>query len=296
LKPICGQTRLYCLIGNPVAHSLSPWIMNRALTELNHNAFYAAFQVDVDCLATAIPGLKSLRVRGANVTYPHKEAVVPLIDKVSPEVSLLGASNTLMFTEDGIAGFNTDALGTSTALEHFGSCKIAGKSAVILGAGGAARAAALGLLNAGIKELTFLVRNCEKTKAATSRLREHFPDKTFGYSTLAESCDEAARVESINTAQILINATPIGMDSVESNQSPLADDVLLHSDLTCLEMIYHPRRTVFLSQCEAANCRSVEGLGLLVAQAQRSLQIWTGETFDLDEMYDTLIATLGDKA
>lgn len=208
---VSGSTRLYCLIGDPVRRSLSPWIMNRAFEQLGFDAVYTALRVPAAQLPEALAGLRALGVRGANVTYPHKEAVLPFIDRPSERTEILRAANTLRFARGEVTGYNTDAAGTAIALERFAGLSLNGKRVLIFGSGGAGRAAAFGVLEAGAASVAFCVRNAPKAEAALSPLRRVFADSSISVVPLEEQKASDRRRAAVVESDVLINATPVGM-------------------------------------------------------------------------------------
>ncbi len=324
---------VYGVIGDPVAHSLSPVIMNEAFAEAGINAIYAAFPVTAPELREVLTECRRYGVAGLNVTYPHKEAVLAAADRCSPRVALLGAANTLWFTPDGnLRAHNSDAPGTVRAIETFAGADCRGARAALFGAGGAARAAALGLAEAGAGRVTFLVRDPDRARSATRRLREAHPATGWEFCRMGAAGDRAAEAGAleacrgvVSAAEIVIQATPVGMTGVADDDAaapvagvadapvagaghgpgegrpatvvnPIGEIVGheegLHAGQVCLEMIYHPRVTPFLEAARRSGATTLDGLCLLIAQARESFSRWTGESFDLQRMYTHLEAYL----
>ncbi len=292
-----AKTAIYGVIGDPVEHSLSPVIMNTAFAQKGIDAVYAAFTVPHDDLATALNGARALGIAGLNVTYPHKVAAASAANHRSARVDLLGAANTLLFAAGdrsgkgdraaSISAHNTDAPGTALAIETFGGQSCSGKRAAIFGAGGAARAAALGLLEAGAGHVAFLVRDSLKAQEATAKLRDAFADRVFSFAELADEHVRAC-ADQVGNAQVVIQATPVGMRG-QAAENPigllLRESNPLHRGQVCLEMVYQPRVTPFLRQAAGEGAVALDGLTLLVSQAAEAFVRWTGETFDLEQMY-----------
>ena len=284
---VSGKTRVFCVVGDPVDHSLSPFIMNRAFAELGFDATYIAFRLPAKRLGKAVAGMRSLGFRGSNVTYPLKELILRFVNLTSPAVNVIGAANLLTFTKRGVEADNTDALGTVTALENFGAVDPTGKTALVYGAGGAARAAACGLLSAGARGVVFVVRDPERAKESLSTLTSHFADADIDIVAW-EHRDGAA-----NRVDILINATPLGMIGVEP-AGALVDEDALHESQCCFDFVYHPLETEFLAVARRRGAIAVDGLALLVAQALEAFKRWTGEEFSLHEMYTAARAYAAD--
>ncbi|MCK4546838.1 MAG: shikimate dehydrogenase [Candidatus Eisenbacteria sp.] len=289
--PISGHTRLYCLIGNPVAHSLSPFIHNRAFEGLGINGVYAAFGVSVDQLGEAIAGLETLGVAGANVTYPHKEAVLPFADERSERVEILRAANTLRFTPGGIVAHNTDAPGTAVAIEKLGGRSLMGRKVLIFGAGGAGRAAALGVLEAGAASVTFCELLPAKAEMELLGLQGRFPDRDLSVLSMSEE-ERGARGAAVAEASILINATPPVAGTIGA-ANLIEEPKWICPEHLCFEFSYHQRLTAFLRTARDGGATCLDGLCLLVAQALESFRRWTGEEFDLEEMAAALESHAG---
>jgi shikimate dehydrogenase len=252
--------------------------MNRAFSEIGLDARYVALPVPEGQLATAIDGLALMRAGGANVTYPYKEAVVEHLGHIAGDAERIGAVNTLVYDGGGVTGHNTDAPGTVIALERFGDVSPADKEVLILGAGGAARAAAWGVLSAGAKGVAFAVRNPDDAMKQTSALREWFVSPI--------ECVRTDDRVSFEIADVIINATPVGMGGGE--ETLIANESWIRPDQCFFEFVYHPRRTAFLEAAARRGAQTIDGLSLLVAQASVSFQLWTGKEFDIDEMASAL--------
>jgi len=315
---VSACTRLYCLIGDPVQRSLSPFIMNSAFEQHGIDAVYAAFRVPASQLLQAVQGLRALGVPGANITYPHKEAVLPFIDLASARVEMLRAANTLHFSGGQISGHNTDAAGTAIALERFAGVVLKGKRVLVFGAGGAGRAAALGVLDAGAAAVTFCVRDVPKAEAVISSLTRGFADASISVVPMDDRTARDMRRTAVVESDILINATPIGMAGAHrtthaqsdydrpssstatdaartaSTASPLIEDPeWIGPGHCCFDFVYAPRETAFLRIARARGALPLGGLSLLVAQALESFRCWTRRTFDLDEMKRALESHAG---
>jgi len=204
-----GGTLLFGLLGDPVSHSLSPFIMNRAFAGIGMDAVYVAFGIKPIQLPTAIGGLSSLGAMGLNVTFPYKEEVLYHLDVVASDAELVHAVNTLVFYDDEIHGYNTDAPGTVIALEEFADVTIEQNTAFIFGAGGSARAAAYGLLERGVDRLTFGVRTPERVEMVIDNFTYAFPEQHIEYVILGSPENRTRRQEALTESGIVINATPV---------------------------------------------------------------------------------------
>jgi shikimate dehydrogenase len=264
----------YCVIGSPIGHSLSPYIMSKAFADAGVDATYRAVDVRRARLATAIDELMRHGLTGANVTFPLKEAVLSHVTRRSPATEIIGAANTLIFTPDGIEAHNTDAPGTARALQVLGGVSPADRSVLIFGAGGAARAAAYGLLDAGAARVTFGVRNPDKAAVVLVPLRAIFDSERIAVVGIDRT--------DAHDHDIVINATPLGMAGVTGGLPVLGR---ISPSQCCFDFVYNPRNTKFLRAARTGGARTVDGLALLVAQAEESFHLWTGRRFSLTDMY-----------
>lgn len=251
---IDGETRVYGILGRPVAHSLSPAMHNAAFQELGLNAVYVAFPVTD--LAQAAAGLRGLTIAGASVTIPFKEDIIPLLDEVEAAAARMGAVNTVVNREGRLLGANTDWLGAVAALKPYTA--IQGEHFLILGAGGAARAIVFGLLEEGGRvSLTDI-----DSQRAAALARE------FGVAALSAAALAAC------PARVLINATPVGMDP-EPDDIPLDPGLLGRFDLA-MDIIYRPLQTRLLAEAKARGVRTIDGLQMLIHQGAAQFELWTG--------------------
>lgn len=281
--PIDARTRLVGVIGWPIEHSLSPAMHNAALAALGLNWRYVAMPVRPGEVTAAVRGMAALGFRGCNVTVPHKAAVLAELDAVARDAAVLGAANTLVMSRDAggcrhIAGHNTDVAGFLGALRA-GGCAPQGREAVVVGAGGAARAVVYGLLWAGAARVTVLNR----TPARAERLAmELTPPQAEAIPPLeAGALTPAALVEAAQGADLLVNATTVGMwPQVDGSVWP--EDVPVPAHLTVYDLVYNPLETRLLRQARAAGARALDGLGMLARQGALALDRWTDAALDVD--------------
>jgi shikimate dehydrogenase len=266
------------LIGWPVEHSLSPAMHNAAFEALGLNWRYLPLPVVPGRVEAAVRGLDGLGFRGANVTVPHKQAVMPLLDAVAPEAAKLGAVNTLVVErgEGGattISGYNTDHRGFGGALRR-GGFEPRGKRAVVVGAGGGGRAVVFGLLEAGAQVLVL--------DMAEQQVRALLRDLDSPALQSLPLTPEAL-VESARAADLLVNATPLGMwPRVDDSIWP--DDPPIPAHLTVFDLVYNPRETRLLQQARAAGGQAISGLGMLVEQGALAFEMWTGQPAPVELM------------
>lgn len=284
--------KYYCIIGDPVDHSLSPFIMNRAFSESGWNGEYTKVHATERGLPDAIDELRTRGFSGANITYPHKESVLSFAGRTTHEVEIIGASNTLTLSKEGITAHNTDAVGTASALTLLAGFQPPGKRVFIFGAGGAARAAAYGLMDAGVKSVTMGVRSEAKALGPISRLRSAFINQRIDIHTVP--IDGADAREALTDADVIINATPVGMNGIEA---PLLiqDPSWISQDNIVFDFVYHPLKTALLDNARTRGATALEGIALLVAQAQVSFRIWAGTNFSLRGMFSAVTAHLSER-
>ena len=270
---INASTRICCLIGNPVEHSLSPLIHNAGYQALGINYAYVSFQVSD--IKRAIEGLKGLDIRGASVTIPHKTSAIEYLDRLDPEAEAIGAVNTIVNDDGVLTGYNTDGYGALQALSEKVPA-LSGKRAVLVGGGGGATAIAAGLKAKGVK---LVVLNRSQDKAAI--LAEKVSAQGFG------GLDKLTEIAS---ADILINATAVGMRP-DTDQSVIPEE-LLHDRLTVFDIVYNPRETRLLTEAREKGCTVVYGDRMLLYQAAGQFELFTGLKGPLAAMESALAQAL----
>jgi shikimate dehydrogenase len=282
---IDGNTNLVGLIGWPVGHSLSPVMHNAAFDTFGLNYRYLPLPVPPGQVETAVRGLAALGFRGANVTVPHKQAVMPALNAIGPAARLLGAVNALVVDRSAgavpaIDGRNTDAEGFVGALRQGGFDPQDGGSAVVVGAGGAARAVVFGLLQAGDGGILVLNRTLDRAQALVSDLGGH---RGCSSRLRALSLTPEVLVESARAAALVVNTTPVGMwphghDSVWPDGAPVP------SHLTVFDLVYNPLDTRLLQQARRSGARGIDGLGMLVRQGALAFNLWVHQGIPMDEL------------
>lgn len=251
------------VLGWPVSHSRSPAIHAAAYRELGLEGFaYQLLPVPPELFADTVRALPAVGFRGANVTIPHKEAALRLADTASAAATAIGAANTLVFTADGIAADNTDAPGLLAALP----CSVAGRKAVVLGAGGSARAVVWALLNAGASEVGVWNRTAVRA---------------------AQLCEEVGGypVEQVDEGDLLINCTSVGLSKPEETFDllPVTPKTLAGFDCV-VDLVYTEQQLPLIATAQKAGIKTVDGLKILVHQAALSFELWTGLTAPLAAM------------
>ncbi len=260
------------VIGHPIEHSISPEMHNAALTAMakKDGAFesweYFRFDIPPELLPDAIPLFHRHRFRGMNLTLPHKVQVMDLLEKIDPVARSMGAVNTLLWSPEGYHGYNSDGYGLKRALEVDLDASLQGADVILLGAGGAARAAAVQCLESGCKELWIGNRTASRLEAMLAGLRKcKDANRVTGFS-LSEIPRELPR------SGVLINATSLGLR--EDDPAPI-DTARFDRSLRIFDMVYTPPRTTLMKSAEERGMRTANGLSMLVWQGVRSLEIWS---------------------
>jgi shikimate dehydrogenase len=272
---ISGTTRLAGVIGAPIAHSLSPAIFNAAFEAVDLDWAYLAFEVEPGGAGRALDAMRSLGIGGLSVTMPHKDAAAQLVDKCTPEAAALRAVNCVVNTADGLLGDNTDGPGFLDALRAEVGFDIKGRRAVVLGAGGAARALVLALAGAGAADVAVVNRTAERAEAA---------------SALAGPRGRVADTDAIAGADLVVNATSVGM----GDGRMAIDPGLLTAGQVVADIVYHPSPTPLVVAARQLGITAVDGLGMLVHQAGHAFRLWTGHEPPIDAMTRAARAGLGD--
>ena len=263
---ISGKTRVCAIIGDPVEHSLSPVMHNAAFKELGLNLVYVAFTVTPKELKTAISSVKSLGLRGLNVTMPHKNAVMNYLDEVDTTAKSIGAVNTILNNQGKLIGYNTDGNGAMIALQE--NCVYPEKKKLLLlGAGGAAKAIAYQAAQ-DVGELVILNRTPTKAKELAEVLQ-----KNFGKKVKNRRMSSTVLEEELETTDILVNATSVGMNP-DVHRSPVPSN-LLKRDLCVMDIIYNPTETRLVMDAKAAGAKVVSGVEMLIYQGAVAFEVWT---------------------
>jgi shikimate dehydrogenase len=263
---INAKTNLIGLIGSPVGHSLSPTIHNYLFELLDLNYRYLAFDVQSELLRDAVNGLAAIGAKGFNVTVPHKEKIMPLLDHVGKNAKIIGAVNTILLENGKIMGYNTDVTGFKKSIEEAGFCA-QDKIVTVLGAGGAARAAIIGLIELGAKEVNIINRNELKTQVIIDAYKANGISNIRNVS-LKDACD------AIRESKLVVNATSVGMKGYLPDESPISPEYFTAEMWVC-DLVYNPLETVFLSEARKRGCNIINGLHMLVHQGADAFKIWT---------------------
>ncbi len=259
---------LIFLLGHPVAHSLSPTMHNRALASLAIEARYHLLDCTPEQLSATMGVLRAQNVLGCNITIPHKEAACRWVDRLTPVAQAVGAINTVYKRDGELIGTNTDAAGFIRALGEELHFAPRGKTVVVLGAGGAARACVWALLDAGVGRLIILNRSLDRATRLAQELGALFP----GQYCLAGEFTTHHLIDWARCADLLVNATSIGMGE---ECSPWPDDQVMPQQLSVFDLVYHPLETSLIRQARAHGLPAVGGLGMLLYQGAEAFSLWT---------------------
>lgn len=285
-KTITGKTGVLGIIGSPVEHSLSPLMHNDALQQLGLDLVYVPFAVAPENLAEAVAGLRSLNVAGFNVTIPHKTAVIAHLDELAPEAALIGAVNTVKREEDKLIGYNTDCAGFLMSLRRDLGFDPAGARVVVIGSGGAARAAVAGVCREGAFSVTVGNRNRVRAEQLVRDFSAAFPSVEFASGSL----DLLSSTEVLGSADLLINTTSVGMNGTSFDTLEFS---LLQPNASVYDMVYVPAQTPLLIEAERCGMRTANGIGMLAAQGEAAFAIWTGILPPAGIMMNSLSDMLG---
>lgn len=280
---LTGRTRTTGVIGSPIRHSLSPVMFNAAFVASGMDWAYLAFEVPEGRATSAMEALRALGIEGVSVTMPHKAAILPALDSMSEDAALLGAVNCVTQRAGALHGDNTDGAGFLDALRIDEGIEIEGQACVVVGAGGAGRAVARALAQAGAR-VTIVNRSAPAAERAAVIAGDSA--RVGGMTDLAE-------------ASLVVNATPLGMGLAAApggRPEPLPFDVtLLAPGQVVFDLVYHPAPTPLMVAATAQGLRSVHGLGMLVYQAAHAFRAWTGEEPPLAAMRLAAGTALGER-
>jgi shikimate dehydrogenase len=280
---IDSSTRLYVVIGHPVGHSLSPQLHNAAFRSLGINAVYIALEVYPSELIDAVKGLRAIGTAGFNVTLPHKEAIVTMLDQLDQSAEKIMAVNTVYLRDRKLYGYNTDVAGFIAPLQRLG-LDLLTTEAVVVGAGGVAHACVEGLLSLGCKKITVLNRSIDRAKQLVNLASRRDRVK-------ASKLTESILKQTLSNAVLLVNATPVGM--APYTEFSIVPKNLLRSDMVVYDLVYSPFETKLLLEAREVGAKIVPGYMMLLEQAARSFEIWTGFEAPRKVMQDVLLRSLG---
>ena len=269
------------LIGYPLGHSLSPKIHTAALRACGLEGSYSLFPIlpeDKQGLKNLLARIRSGEIHGLNVTIPHKQNVIEFLDELTPTAKAIGAVNTIYMRENKLLGDNTDAPGFLTDLKrHINSSFIVHPSALVLGAGGSARAVVYALLNDGWT-VTLAARRIEQAQ----QLAQSFPGYRLPTTNLTNL--------PLSTCHLLVNTTPLGM-TPNTETSPLPENAVLPKNTFIYDLVYNPRETKLVRDARVQGLSATTGLGMLIEQAALAFELWTGHNLPRNILFEAVGAT-----
>lgn len=272
---VSGRTSLVGLIGDPVAHSVSPAMQNAAFRALGLDFIYVPFRVKKGDLAHAVNAVRAFNLRGINVTIPHKVDIIPLLDEITPLAREIGSINAVVNDEGKLKGYNTDAEGfVYSLLQH--EIEPEGKTVIMLGAGGAARSIAFALASRGAN-LVILNR----TPANAAKCAADVSSAT-GQNVEVLTLDMKNLSDVMERGDILVNTTSVGMHPAKNDS--LVDSKQIRPHLVVVDVVYNPPKTRLLIEAEKAGARTINGLEMLVRQGALAFEKWTGKEAPLAVM------------
>ena len=281
-----SYTKITGIFGDPVGHSLSPLMQNAAFAAKGLNFIYLPFHVRKEDLAQAVGAIISLGMAGVNVTAPHKEAIMPLLDELSPEAALLGAVNTVLVKHGRLKGYNTDVDGFSRLLQNISPLSVKGEKVCLLGAGGAARAVCLALAKAEVGHLAILNRTLGKGKGILDMLCKNrlFKEK----STSLLQLEGEAFQEAVSESAFIINC--MSVDPIEAGL--FSTDQGIGGLKAAIDLRYSPPELPLLKWAGQKGCHAVNGADMLLGQGIKAFEIFTGQAAPLQVMQNTLHSQL----
>lgn len=291
-RQITGKTNMVGLIGWPVSHSVSPPMHNAAFAALGLEWCYVPLPVPVEPasrIEQAVRGLRALGFRGANVTVPHKQAVMPYLDWLTPAAQAIGAVNTIRVEADGaLSGDNTDARGFVADLRDHG-VDPAGKRALVLGAGGSARAVVYGLAEAGSRTIMIFNRTLERAQSLVTQMQPLFPNCHLAAHVLPDDLTQMA-----DSAELVVNSTSLGM-TPHTDGLPWPVDIPLQVGQAVYDLVYNPLQTRLLQKAAADGVQAISGIGMLIWQGAIAFERWTGIAAPVDVMRRAVMEAFASK-
>lgn len=269
----------FLLLGNPVGHSLSPLMHNRAAEFYGMDVQYHAISLDTGELDSIAAHFNREEFRGANITIPYKQTLLNYPDMLDEISRTFGAINTIVKEQGGLTGYNTDVHGFSVPLKAYAD-ELAGRRAIVFGSGGASKAIVHALIQLDMPDIVLISRNPERvnTNIKKGRVRA---ESYEAWSALAEE------------AALVVNATPLGMEP-DTGGSPVRDsEISFLAEKICYDIVYKPLETRFLRQAKESGARTIGGLEMLIHQGSRSFELWTGKPFPLKEIRGLLYERIG---
>lgn len=287
---LSGHTLLIGLMAYPIRHSLSPKMHNEAFAKLGLDYAYLAFEVENKQLADAVNGIRALGLRGSNVSMPNKQAIIPLLDEVSPEAKLIGAVNTVV-NKDGaghLVGYNTDGLGAMAALKEH-NVDIKGQKVTMTGAGGAGTAIAIQAAFEGVKELS-IFNIQDKSYASAVETAQKINENTECKATVYDLADQEKFKAELAESVVYIDATGVGMKPLE-DLSLINDPEMIRPDLAIFDVVYSPKETKLLRFARENGAKvAFNGISMMIHQGAAAFKLFTGEDMPIEYIKELMFS------
>ncbi|MBK7499156.1 MAG: shikimate dehydrogenase [Ignavibacteriales bacterium] len=279
-----ANTELIGLIGYPIKQSFSPFIHNVAAELTGTKIIYMPFEVHSSNLKNAVRGMVALGLKGFNVTVPHKVKVVDYVNKLSEEAAVIGSVNTVVNELGKLIGYNTDVNGILDSLIPHKS-QISGNEVCVIGAGGSARAVIYTLIRNFKPQKIYLVNRTEQHAEA---LKQHFKSKMKFDGIVTKELQQPDLINVLSNCSLIVNSTPVGMYPTIDDSVLSTADVFV-KDQIVFDLVYNPVKTKFLQLADSRNAVTINGLNMLVQQAAKSFNLWTGNEFPTEKIYKSLL-------
>ncbi len=279
-----ANTELIGLIGYPIKQSFSPFIHNVAAELTGTKIIYMPFEVHSSNLKNAVTGMVALGLKGFNVTVPHKVKVVDYVNKLSEEAAVIGSVNTVVNELGKLIGYNTDVNGILDSLIPHKS-QISGNEVCVIGAGGSARAVIYTLIRNFKPQKIYLVNRTEQHAEA---LKQHFKSKMKFDGIVTKELQQPDLINVLSNCSLIVNSTPVGMYPTIDDSVLSTADVFV-KDQIVFDLVYNPVKTKFLQLADSRNAVTINGLNMLVQQAAKSFNLWTGNEFPTEKIYKSLL-------
>ena len=287
MERIDGHTILIGLLATPIRHSMSPTMHNNSFAMLGLNYAYLAFEVGQQELPSAVQAIRTLEMRGANISMPNKQAILPLLDDLAPAAKLAGAVNTVVNDHGKLTGYTTDGIGFMQALAAE-NIDLRGEKMVLAGAGGAGTPIAIQAALDGVKEIVIVNRATDPQGSQAQKNVKIINEQTNAHARFVPLADQAQFKAELADATIYCDATGVGMKPL-ADQSLITDPSWLREDLIVYDTVYAPRTTKLMTIAQAAGVRHVfNGLGMMLYQGAEAFQLWTGQAMPVQAIADLL--------
>lgn len=280
---IDGRTRMAAVVANPIKHSLSPFIHNRAFELVKENGIYVAWEVGEKDLAQTLANIRLFNMYGVNLSMPHKQLAMWYVNELSDEAKLIGAINTVVNTDGKLVGHNTDGIGFVKSLEAK-NYYVRGKEITILGGGGAAIAIIVTAALKKVAQINVFARHSESYKPLKTKL-ETLSALTGVKIALQELNNKIFLQEAIARSSLLTNATSVGMDGVSN---PMPEELKLPPNQFVVDVIYKGLGTPFLKWASIQGATTMNGIGMLLYQAAESFHLWTGKEMPISQIEEEI--------